>query len=52
MSVIIDQRMTMQVQVMFTVMVVRMHMPAFSDQAHSEYPAEEDEHRADAELGR
>jgi hypothetical protein len=30
MSVILYQRMTMQVHMPFTVMVVRMHMPAFS----------------------
>ena len=52
MSVILDQRMTMQVHVPFTIMVVRMHMPAFSDQSHPEYPAEEHEHGADAKLGR
>ena len=52
MSVILYQRMTVQVLMPFTVMVVRMHMPAFSDQSHPEYPAEEHKHSADAELGR
>src|SRR5438477_13212437 len=51
MSVIFDQRMTMQVHVPFTVMVVCMQMPAFSDQSCPEYPAEKHEHSADAELG-
>jgi hypothetical protein len=51
MSVILTQRMTMQMHVLAAVMVVSMHMPAFSDQSHPEYSAEENEHRANAELG-
>src|SRR6267143_896668 len=49
MSVILDQRMTMQVHVPFTIMVVRMHMPAVSDQSHPEYHAQEHEHHRPAQ---
>jgi hypothetical protein len=41
----------MQVDVPFTCMVVRMHMPAFLDQSHPKYPAEKHEHDPNAELG-
>src|SRR6185295_4563625 len=52
MSMIFDHRMTMQVHVPFTVMVVCMRMPAFSNQSHPKYPSEKHEHRADTELSR
>ena len=52
MPVILNQRMAMQVHVLGTVMVVRMHMPAFPDQSHRKHPAEEHEHHADTKLGR
>jgi hypothetical protein len=52
MSVILNQRMAMEMHVLFTIMVVGMHMPAFSDQSRPEHPTEEDKHRANPKLGR
>jgi hypothetical protein len=51
MSVILNQRMAMEMHVLFTIMVVGMHMPAFSDQSRPEHPTEEDKHRANPKLG-
>jgi hypothetical protein len=51
MAMLLDPRVTMQVHVPFTCMVVRMHMPAFLDQSPPQYPAKEHEHDAHAELG-
>src|SRR5262245_42875227 len=52
MPVILDQRMTMQMHMLFTVMVMTMQMPAFPDQSQPEYGAQKYKHGANAKLRR
>jgi len=50
--VILNLRMTMQMHMLFTVMVVSMQMPTLPEQSHPEYAAEKYEHGANTKLRR
>src|SRR6185295_5358355 len=50
--VIFSQRMTMQMYMLFTVMVMCMEVPAFPDQPHSEHATQKHKHDTDTKLRR